>query len=102
MPTKPHYKDTNDESHILILNDIQENTKSYEVLYQKSSLASKDLVFLNGDTFFHVVKQEDLTQKLLAPVSHLFAAQTPFVMVRGNHETRGAFARNFKKYFDFP
>lgn len=102
MRTKLPFKGKNEEAHILILNDIHENPKSYEVLYQKSSLPSKDLVFLNGDTFHHVVKQEDLTQKLLAPVSHLFAAQTPFVMVRGNHETRGAFARNFKKYFDFP
>lgn len=102
VTTKLPFEAMDGTAHVLILNDIHENTKSYDILYQKSSLPRKDLVFLNGDTFHHVVKQEDLTSKLLAPVSALFATQSPFVMVRGNHETRGAFSRDFKQYFDFP
>src|SRR5690606_29324015 len=38
MRTKLPFKGKNEEAHILILNDIHENPKSYEVLYQKSSL----------------------------------------------------------------
>lgn len=102
LSTKLPFAAQNGTAHVLILNDIHENTESYELLYRQSTLPSKDLVFLNGDTFHYVVKQEDLTRKLLAPVSELFSAQTPFVMVRGNHETRGSFSREFKKYFDYP
>ncbi len=90
------------ENRVLILNDIHENVASYSLLYNKSVLARKDLVILNGDMFHYVTKQSDLTDKLLQPVSTLFAAQTPFVMVRGNHETRGSFARDYKRYFDYP
>ncbi len=88
--------------HVLILNDIHENSKSYKLLYDKSSLPTKDLVILNGDSFHYTTKPQDLTQKLLQPVADLFASQTPFIMVRGNHETRGSFARTFKTYFDYP
>ncbi|MCY4781346.1 metallophosphoesterase [Sphingobacterium sp. UT-1RO-CII-1] len=87
---------------VLILNDIHEDVDSYSYLYNKSSLAKKDLVILNGDSFHHVVTESDLTDKLLTPISKLFAAEAPFVMVRGNHETRGKLSRDFKRYFDYP
>lgn len=89
-------------AHLLILNDIHENTASYTTLYNKSSLPRKDLVFLNGDTFHHVNNETDVTKKLIQPITEVFATKSPFVMVRGNHETRGSFARDFKKYFDYP
>ncbi len=90
------------EAHILILNDIHENTKSYKLLYDKSTLPKKDLVILNGDSFHYTTTQQDITNKLLKPVADIFASQTPFIMTRGNHETRGSFARHFKGYFDYP
>ncbi|NGM63127.1 hypothetical protein G5B30_14550 [Sphingobacterium sp. SGG-5] len=90
------------EAHVLILNDIHENTKSYKLLYDQSTLPKKDLVILNGDSFHYTTKPQDLTSKLLKPVADVFASQTPFIMVRGNHETRGAFARHFKTFFDYP
>lgn len=92
----------NENAHILILNDLHEQIDSYALLYNKSTLPKKDLVILNGDSFHYINKQQDLIDKLLAPVAKLFATHTPFIMVRGNHETRGEFARNFKEYFDFP
>lgn len=91
-----------DSIQCLILNDIHEEKDSYAFLYDKSQLSKKDLVFLNGDSFHYVTNQADLTEKLLKPVGNKFASKTPFVMVRGNHETRGSFARDYKKYFDYP
>ncbi len=85
----------------LILNDIHENAQSYPLLYHQSKIPQKDLVFLNGDSFHYVNNRKDLVDKLLIPVGETFASQTAFIMVRGNHETRGSFARDFKKYFDF-
>jgi len=90
-----------DQIHCLILNDIHENAQSYATLYNQSKLPRKDLVFLNGDSFHYVSNSKDLVDKLLLPVGQTFATETPFVLVRGNHETRGSFAREFKKYFDF-
>jgi len=88
--------------HCLILNDIHEEKDSYAYLFDKSKLAEKDLVFLNGDCFHYVSNQSDLTEKLLKPVGSKFSSKTPFVMIRGNHETRGSFARDYKRYFDYP
>lgn len=96
----PFIKD--DESHVLILNDIHENPESYSLLYNSSSLPRKDLVLLNGDSFHYVTKVDDVINKLLKPITNSFASTTPFVLVRGNHETRGSFAREFKSYFDYP
>ena len=89
-------------AHVLVLNDIHEDANSYGLLYNKSTLPKKDLILLNGDMFHYVTKQQDLTSKMLSPLSNLFAAHTPFVMIRGNHETRGSFARSYKDYFDYP
>lgn len=91
-----------DQISCLILNDIHETKESYGLLYNQSKLVKKDLVFLNGDSFHYVSTAKDLTNKLLQPVTTSFASISPFVMVRGNHETRGKFARDFKQYFDYP
>ncbi len=91
-----------DSINCLILNDIHEDKDSYAYLYDKSKLAKKDLVFLNVDSFHYVTNQQDLTDKLLKPIGEKFASNTPFLMIRGNHETRGSFARDYKRYFDYP
>lgn len=91
-----------EDIHVLILNDIHEDTKSYRLLYEQSTLPRKDALFLNGDLFHYVTEEKDLVNKLFRPLGELAASQTPFVMIRGNHETRGAFARDYKQYFDYP
>lgn len=91
-----------DTAHVLILNDVHEDVSTYKELYDHSELKRKDLVLLNGDSFHYVTKEKDLIEKLFIPVADVFASVTPFIMIRGNHETRGSFARDFKKYFDYP
>ena len=87
---------------LLILNDIHEYQPSYSDLYKASTLARKDLVILNGDCLHHVDTKEDIIHKLNKPVAAAFGATTPFILNRGNHETRGPFARDFKAYFEYP
>lgn len=91
-----------EEIHCLILNDIHEHVASYSELIAKSQLPSTDLLFLNGDSFHYVTTEADLTEKLLQPLGQVLGGQVPFVMIRGNHETRGSFARQYKQYFDYP
>jgi len=90
------------EAHILILNDIHENTSTYSELYKLNTMPRTDLVLLNGDIFHYVNSKFDLINKLNQPISKAFASHIPFVLVRGNHETRGPFARELKNYYDFP
>lgn len=93
---------TSDSVHLLIFNDIHENISTYSDLYEKSTLPKKDLIILNGDVFHHVNSKSDIVNKLIKPISEVFASKTPFIMVRGNHETRGSYARDLKKHFDYP
>lgn len=85
----------------LIYNDVHEATDTYQELLEH---VDKDFDFsiLNGDSFHHVTNEDDMSDKMLSSLSSVFATNKMFVMNRGNHETRGAFARHFKNYFDYP
>ncbi len=67
-----------------------------------SSEKNIDFVVLNGDIVADIMSENQIIEALLKPASAFFAADKPFVMVRGNHETRGPGARAWGKYFDFP
>lgn len=85
----------------VILNDIHDRPGSFGDLI---SLQEKpyEFVILNGDMFDYQTDEQQLVDHLIDPVTSLFASSKPFVMVRGNHETRGRYARAFKDYFAFP
>lgn len=90
-----------DELSCVVLNDIHDRPDSFKDLI---SLQKKpyEFVFLNGDIFDFQTDEQQLIDHLIHPVTALFAAEKPFVMVRGNHETRGKYARAFKDYFAYP
>src|SRR5690606_3306366 len=46
--------------------------------------------------------EQQLIDHLLEPATKIFATEKPFIMVRGNHETRGRFYIPFKNYFVYP
>jgi len=87
--------------HCLVYNDVHEEKSSYRDLIPNHDPSIFDFFVLNGDSFHYVTDQEDITEKLLKPIE-FFATGKPFIMNRGNHETRGSFARNFKRYFGYP
>src|SRR5690606_13237876 len=90
-----------DELSCVVLNDIHDRPDSFKDLI---SLQKKpyEFVFLNGDIFDFQTDEQQLIDHLIHPVTALFATEKPFVMVRGNHETRGKYARAFKDYFAYP
>lgn len=86
----------------VVFNDIHEQN---EVLFSVARIAESkpfDLAILNGDILGHIEDQQQVIDHVLAPCVELFARQTPFVYVRGNHETRGKFARNLPEYIGLP
>lgn len=85
----------------LVLNDIHERPESYAVLAPYAGDTEKDFIFLNGDMFNWMVDENQIVEKLLHPLNKFFATSgTPFIFGRGNHETRGKFARQVSEYFD--
>jgi len=86
----------------LILNDIHDSPEAFGKLLGLVKDRPFDFVALNGDTFDYQVDEQQLIDHLFLPCTRLFASERPFVMVRGNHETRGKFRREFKEYFNFP
>lgn len=85
----------------VILNDIHDRPGSFKDLMSLQK-EPYDFVVLNGDMFDYQTDEQQLIDHLINPVTELFATAKPFVMVRGNHETRGKYARAFKDYFVYP
>jgi len=83
----------------LIFNDIHDRPASFPLLMQHQGDDKKDFVFLNGDMFDYQTGEDQLVDHLLSPFAGLFA-ETPFFFSRGNHETRGNFARRLPEYFN--
>ncbi|GAB3016045.1 metallophosphoesterase [Niabella terrae] len=86
----------------LVLNDIHDRPHSFGDLLQLNGSDPYDYVFLNGDMFDYQTGEQQLIDHLLQPCTAVFASRTPFLFVRGNHETRGKFARGIADYFSSP
>lgn len=86
----------------IVLNDIHQRDELLTKLVKMSSSKSFDLVFLNGDILGHIEDEPQVINHILKPCSDIFAKNIPFVYVRGNHETRGKFARMLPNYLTTP
>ena len=93
---------SSDKVSCLILNDIHDRPTSFSDLISLNNGIPYDFVFLNGDMFDYQENEKQLIDHLIAPCTELFAKETPFILSRGNHETRGKFARDIKPYFAYP
>jgi acid phosphatase type 7 len=61
-----------------------------------------DLMVLDGDMVDYFQEEPQLFDGFIDVCAARFAASVPFVFVRGNHETRGALARQLYNYFPTP
>lgn len=86
----------------VVLNDLHQRNELFVSLMKLAESEPYELVFLNGDILGHIENQGQIVKHVLKPCSELFAAHTPFVYVRGNHETRGRFARRLPDYLGMP
>ena len=89
-----------DEISFVMLNDIHDRPKSIPLLLDLDKGNKRDFVFFNGDVFDYQADEKQIIDHMLQPCVDYFAKNLPFVYVRGNHETRGEFAREFPAYFD--
>jgi len=93
------FSKTSDNASFLVFNDIHDRPESFPLLLQHKGEEKRDFVFLNGDMFNYQDSEDQLIKHLLSPLS-VFSAKVPFFLSRGNHETRGQFARNLPEYFN--
>jgi hypothetical protein len=94
-PSKPAYS-------FLVLNDLHENVDLMRAHLRREVQKPFDLVFFNGDSLSYLQSESQILERNLAPASELFGRTVPFFFVRGNHETRGTFARELKNYLALP
>lgn len=81
-----------------MFNDVHENLAVYNKFMPYLSDISGFCV-LNGDIVNHVDDEKDVTDRLIEPLSRIAQKTSlPVWYLRGNHETRGAFARNMRDY----
>ncbi len=83
----------------LVMNDIHDRPASIPHLVKMNGNDPYDFVFLNGDMFDYQTDEQQLINHLIKPCTESFASEKPFMFVRGNHETRGKFARELGNYF---
>jgi len=88
-----------DRFSFVVLNDRHEKTDLLAQALNSINWDGVDLVFFNGDTANHLTSEEQIFQSIIQPSTKVFAGRIPFVFVRGNHETRGSFARMLMNYF---
>ena len=95
-----------EEFKMIILNDIHDRPQTIPELLYKHGLSGNsrdyDLVVVNGDAFDQVNTEQQVFDHLIKPSVDVFAREVPFIFVQGNHEVRGAFARELPDYFAYP
>ncbi len=94
-------KAAGDRFSFLVLNDLHENVSLFHQIISSDYATACDFIVLNGDFFNHVDSHYQIVSRLLRPADALDGA-IPFILTRGNHETRGALARKLPEYLGTP
>lgn len=92
--------DRNKESvSFAVVNDIHGKTAEFETLFADVAEHKYDFICFNGDMTSRNNAQQEVFDYYLNSATKLFAKETPLYFVRGNHETRGAYAVSLPELF---
>lgn len=78
--------------------DIHDDSAKYRKLLSYVPAKEADMVFLLGDILSHFSKKDQPFGSFIDVSVDVFAKNLPFVLLRGNHDTRGALARQYDSY----
>ena len=92
------FKADPDSTRFIVLNDIHNQPPLWKSLVESVADFPYEFAMLNGDIMGYISDEPHLVRDVLRPAGEIFGGRTPFYYVRGNHETRGAFARELKNY----
>lgn len=82
-----------------VITDLHERAADLDKLLDANPVDHTDLMFFTGDILNWIGKEERIFDGFLDVAVDRFARNTPIVLTRGNHETRGPNARNLFPYF---
>jgi len=91
-----------DHINFTVFCDVHDKAGKLNKYLDFNNVDKQDCYFLNGDIMGHIEEEAQLYSSFLDVCVNRFAKEKPFFYVRGNHETRGQFARQLKDYLDFP
>jgi len=79
--------------------DVHERGSDLDDLLQNTDMSTLDMLFYTGDILNWLGDEERIFKGFLDVSVKHFASDKPFVLIRGNHETRGPTARRLMSYF---
>jgi hypothetical protein len=83
----------------LMWNDIHDDSRRLEAMFNDVSWEGVDFTVLNGDIINDLVRPDQPFRGFYGACVRRFGKTLPTVFVRGNHETRGPLARRLADYF---
>ena len=82
----------------IALSDMHQQPDKLGRLLNQAGVGSADMIFYVGDMMNYYDNEETPFRSVIDKSVELFASEKPFVLVRGNHETRGNMAREYARY----
>ena len=86
----------------IALSDMHQQPDKLGRLLNQAGVGSADMIFYVGDMMNYYDNEETPFRSFIDKSVELFASEKPFVLVRGNHETRGLFSDHYLDYFPTP
>lgn len=88
-----------DNVSFFVVNDIHGDNALFNKLLQNVRKGETDFVLFNGDMVSHMDSEQQVFEGFVNSAVNLFGSEIPFYAVRGNHESRGRFAKHYMDYF---
>jgi hypothetical protein len=85
----------------IVFNDVHNRYQNYPLLTAQAG-TTPDFAVFNGDVLQDPQSETELRDHLLLPMAWFASQSMPCFFLRGNHETRGAFARPMKAFLTLP
>lgn len=82
-----------------VVTDLHERAPMLDTLLQVTPTDSLDMMFFTGDMLNWIGSEDRIFNGFLDVSIDHFAKEKPFILIRGNHETRGPNARKLFEYF---
>ncbi len=82
-----------------VFQDIHTDPLRLNALLQIPGGDPTELRFFNGDTVSDLSREANIFDGFLDAAVSRFASRSPFIYIRGNHDTRGPLARRLEDYF---
>jgi predicted phosphodiesterase len=82
-----------------VFQDIHTDPLRLNALLQIPGGEKTELRFFNGDTVSDLSREASIFDGFVDIAVSRFASRSPFIYIRGNHDTRGLLARSLEDYF---